>query len=447
VNPKIRRIFPIVLVLAALAALSYWYFEVRPGQATNGTLTASGTISITQVEIGTELGGQVVEVLAEEGQAVQSGQILVRFDDRLLRAQQEQAQEALALAQANYDLVAAGTSPEQRQAAIAAAQLEVENARQALKTLQDNASMTQATAQQAIADAKKLVDSASRHVASLEGGSSKADIDSAWATVVLARHELENAMDDFEPYENKPEDNLTRAALLNKLSAAQTRYDNAVTRYNNLIGTANKLDLDQATANLVVAQAQLTDAERKYAELQNGIDPEAQALAESRLATAEAHLAAARADPSQEQLEVAKKQVDAAQAAVDALQVQMEKLIVTAPVDGVVLTQVIQPGEIALTSATLLVLGLEDDKTITVYIPEERYGAISMGQKAAVSVDSFPGASFDATVVNIADQAEFTPRNVQTVEGRKNTVFAIKLKVDDPEDKLKAGMPADVMFQ
>jgi HlyD family secretion protein len=64
-----------------------------------------------------------------------------------------------------------------------------------------------------------------------------------------------------------------------------------------------------------------------------------------------------------------------------------------------------------------------------------------------VRVDSFPGERFEATVANIADQAEFTPRNVQTVEGRKNTVFAIKLSVDDPEDKLKAGMPADVVFK
>jgi HlyD family secretion protein len=64
-----------------------------------------------------------------------------------------------------------------------------------------------------------------------------------------------------------------------------------------------------------------------------------------------------------------------------------------------------------------------------------------------VSVDSFPGASFAASVINIADQAEFTPRNVQTVEGRKNTVFAIKLKVSDPENRLKPGMPADVSFK
>jgi HlyD family secretion protein len=63
-----------------------------------------------------------------------------------------------------------------------------------------------------------------------------------------------------------------------------------------------------------------------------------------------------------------------------------------------------------------------------------------------VTVDSFPGETFTATVTYISSQAEFTPRNVQTVEGRKNTVFAVKLKLEDTSGKLKPGMPADVTF-
>jgi HlyD family secretion protein len=61
-------------------------------------------------------------------------------------------------------------------------------------------------------------------------------------------------------------------------------------------------------------------------------------------------------------------------------------------------------------------------------------------------VDAYPGVTFTTTVVHIADQAEFTPRNVQTVEGRRTTVYAIKLDVPNPDDKLKPGMPADVSF-
>jgi HlyD family secretion protein len=84
--------------------------------------------------------------------------------------------------------------------------------------------------------------------------------------------------------------------------------------------------------------------------------------------------------------------------------------------------------------------------TITVYVPEDRYGAIKLGEQANVAGDSFPGQTFSATVTHIADQAEFTPRNVQTAEGRSSTVYAIKLQVTDPQGKLKPGMPADVTF-
>jgi HlyD family secretion protein len=63
-----------------------------------------------------------------------------------------------------------------------------------------------------------------------------------------------------------------------------------------------------------------------------------------------------------------------------------------------------------------------------------------------VTADSFPGEAFDAEVVRIADQAEYTPRNVQTEEERQTTVYAVELRVDDPAGKLKPGMPADVVF-
>jgi multidrug efflux pump subunit AcrA (membrane-fusion protein) len=69
-----------------------------------------------------------------------------------------------------------------------------------------------------------------------------------------------------------------------------------------------------------------------------------------------------------------------------------------------------------------------------------------LGQTAKVTVDSFPDVIFAATVSYISDQAEFTPRNVQTVSGRKNTVFAVKLTLNDTSGKLKPGMPADVTF-
>jgi HlyD family secretion protein len=115
--------------------------------------------------------------------------------------------------------------------------------------------------------------------------------------------------------------------------------------------------------------------------------------------------------------------------------------------DGTVLTRNIEPGEFVQPGSVAFALADLNNITITVYVPEDRYGEISLGEQATVAVDSFPGQTFTGEVIHIADQAEFTPRNVQTVEGRSSTVYAIKLKVTDSEGKLKIGMPADVVFK
>jgi HlyD family secretion protein len=81
-----------------------------------------------------------------------------------------------------------------------------------------------------------------------------------------------------------------------------------------------------------------------------------------------------------------------------------------------------------------------------VYIPETEYGKIQLGDQVSLTVDSYPNETFTGTVAHISEQAEFTPRNVQTVDGRQATVYAIKLIVPNPDLKLKPGMPADVVF-
>jgi len=135
------------------------------------------------------------------------------------------------------------------------------------------------------------------------------------------------------------------------------------------------------------------------------------------------------------------------QAELDLIDVQVKKLTVVSPIDGVVLNQIVEVGEVVQVGTPVMTVGRLSTLKITVYLPEDRYGEIMLGQEARVTVDSFPGQEFPATVVYIADQAEYTPRNVQTVEGRRNTVFAIELKIENADGKLKPGMPADVDFE
>jgi HlyD family secretion protein len=112
----------------------------------------------------------------------------------------------------------------------------------------------------------------------------------------------------------------------------------------------------------------------------------------------------------------------------------------------VVLSRPQNPGEITAAGATVVEIGELDSVKLTVYIPEDQYGAIKLAQEVKVSVDSFTGRSFTGKVTYISNQAEFTPRNVQTVESRSTTVYAIEITIDNPNHDLKDGMPADATF-
>jgi multidrug efflux pump subunit AcrA (membrane-fusion protein) len=258
----------------------------------------------------------------------------------------------------------------------------------------------------------------------------QAALDAAGEDVADARQMADDAWTAYNELNTSPQGEQLRAAW-NEVQAAM-RALNGLGRGAGVETVLNQVDA--AAAVSAAAGANLALAE-------NGARAEQVAAAQAQL-----DAAAARAAQAEAQAAAARAQQDAAQAALDLLDVQIGKLTITAPVDGVVMTLVFQPGEVAAPGALLMVLGQTADKTITVFVPEERYGQLELELGARLSVDSFPGETFGARVVRIADKAEFTPRNVQTIAGRKNTVFAIKLEVDDPTGRLKAGMPADVVF-
>jgi HlyD family secretion protein len=440
-----RRTYMLIALLTSLVLASVGCETIT--QDSEEKLQASGIVEVTEISVSSEVGGKIVEVLVQNSENVQTDQVLILFDDSTLLTQLDQAEAALSEAEANYDLIAAGPSTEQRAVAIASAELELVNAQQALDDLYENADLIAAQALHEIAAADKALDQANKHLKNINTDPKEADVNAAWARVVMAKDHLDDARKDFKKYENKSEENVTRAYFLSELAEAQKQYDATVTRYNNIKGTANQYDLALAEADVTLIQAQLDNAHIQYEKVSGGPDPNQLTLAKAHLATAEAELAAAKADPSPEELAAAKAQVDVAEAALRAIQAHVDKLILVSPIDGIVLSRLVEPGEVVAPGVPLITLGSLDDLTITVYIPENQYGVIKLGHKALVTVDSFPGQTFEATVVRIADQAEFTPRNVQTQEERQTTVYAIKLSVDDPEGKLKPGMPADVVFE
>lgn len=446
---QMPKLFPMIPLLTLMLLLPGCDGMPVLGGGDSG-LSASGVVEAVEVRMAPELGGRVAEIYVAEGDAVQEGDPLFRLDDELLQSERRQAVTRLELAQS--ELQAAQTGLEMARATLRAAetgvnvananaQVELQAAQQALDELYQSAGVAKTQAQQVVAAANRAVRE-SQYMLDNFTVSTEQQNYTAMEAIEVMEGRLDQARQVFEPYKYKDSGNPTRKDLKEKLDEAQSDYDAAVRRLEY------ETALDQARATLEKA---MLDLEK----LQDGPDPDAVALLQARIAAAEAAPEQAEAaveqvetgvDEAQTRLEQAEKTVVHTQATLEQIDIQMEKLTVQAAASGVVLIRNIEPGEVLQPGVAAVIIGQLDDLTVTVYIPEDRYGMISLGDHAKVNTDSFPGEFFDAVVTRIADRAEYTPRNVQTKDDRATTVFAIKLTVDDQQGKLKPGMPVDVDF-
>jgi|CXWL01.1.fsa_nt_gi HlyD family secretion protein len=433
-QPKLPPL-PVRIVVAVLviSALAYFGFQSL-AQNTDDSLSASGTIEAAIVNVSPEMSGKVTQVLAGEGDVVTKNQPLLSLDPNLLTAQQavasaavDSANAALASAQTKYDqtlqAALAAQSTQRSKDWQAAAPSEFDQPNWYIEQdVQIAAAQTELNAAQtAIDDALAQLDKVINRLDSAEYISAETRLAEARAAFVIAEQVKDQA--------GSASDNggLLDAAQ-DYYDETLTELDDAETEYNDLLNTEEAADVEYARGQVLVARQRYDAAYARLLSLQTG-------------AESPAVISAARA------VDQAKSALTQAEASVGLIEAQIVKLAVNAPMDGVILTRNVEPGEFVQPGAIALTMADLTELTITVYIPEDRYGLISLGQIAEVKVDSFPDVTFTATVVHMADQAEFTPRNVQTVEGRSATMYAIKLRVDDPQGKLKIGMPADVAFK
>jgi HlyD family secretion protein len=121
--------------------------------------------------------------------------------------------------------------------------------------------------------------------------------------------------------------------------------------------------------------------------------------------------------------------------------------MLTAPVTGVINQLLVRVGEFAVPGATLATVVDPEYLTLTVYIPERQMTLLAIGDRAEVTTDSYPDEIFVGEVRGIADQAQFTPSDVQTKEERVKLVFAVEILLEDPTRLLKPGMPADAVIR
>ncbi len=437
-------------------------------------LQASGLIEAIEVSVAPEIGGRIVEVLVEEGDRVQVGDPLLRLESDLLSAQRRQAESARDAAQAA--LQAAQTGEQQARAAVQATQA-AERAAQAQYDLQLQLALQSALPERAQAwnqNTPAEFDLPPWYFDQPEAqAAARAAVDQAQAAVEEAQQELQRLIAEY-PELQQAEARLAAAqaafdvakalrdrtirrsnarevydAVQSQFDAAKAELDQAQAEYDRALTERAAQDVKEARARLSVARERYRTALDQWAALQSGDNAPSVRAAQAGLEQAQAAVLQAQAglEGTQAAITQARKALEAAQAQLDLVELQTERLTIRAPVDGVVLVRNVEAGELLQAGMPALTLAQVDRLTVTVYIPESRYGEVSLGQQAELRVDSFPDLTFQAQVVRIADQAEFTPRNVQTREERQATVYAVELAVEDPQGLLKPGMPADVTFQ
>lgn len=168
-------------------------------------------------------------------------------------------------------------------------------------------------------------------------------------------------------------------------------------------------------------------------------------VADAAARQAEEQLALVREGARSETIQAQRATVDQATANVSRAQAAVDNAVVTAPFAGVVTVRHREPGEAVSPGAPVVTLLNPDDRWVRIYIREDEIGLVRLGLAARIVADTYPGRVYGGEVVYIGNQAEFTPRNVQTAEERIKLVYPVKVRITgDPDFELKPGIPADV---
>lgn len=436
----------VVIVVGGALAGAWWWARTSPEQATQflvggglqadraeefvaslggqakpeteQALVASGSIEGEEVSIVSEFGGRIVRLGVEEGDEVQADQVLVELDASLLQAQMAQAQAAVVAAEANVDSVMAGTHPAEILAARAALRQAIAERNAAEAAWQDAVRILENPQEinSQIVEARSAVD-----LAEVQIEQAKAQV--AAAEVERDQYRAQGSLEEKRLY----------VAYDYQVRAAQAAVDAA---------KASKRGANEVLAALValrdnplVIASQVNMAESQYN------------IAVAGVAVGAAKMNELKAGPAPEEVAVAEAQVAQGRAAVSALQTQIDMMTLRSPIGGVVTSRSAHSGEAAVAGATLLTVANLDEVKLTIYIPEDELGRVYLGQVVEVEVDSFPGRVFTGTVSYISQQAEFTPKNVQTEKERVNMVFAVRVRLSNLGHLLKPGMPADAVIR
>jgi HlyD family secretion protein len=438
-KPTLTKLLILLILAVSIAACS-------PNDEVD-SLTASGTISATSLNISSELGGRIAEIFVSSGDTISVGDVLFKLDDEILQAQYNQAAAGVKSAEAAYQ-----TALEQQNAAELQLALAEQGARfEELQSTESAASTTWpedfllpawyypsdeertaiavelANAEEALAKEQQTLADWIEELGDEKLVELETDLAAAQQTYLTTSQTLMR-------FSQPDSDEQLRTLAQDAFDEAKTDLDNLQRDLERILSEDEFAELLEARGRVLLAQNRVDAAELRRDASMVGEESLLVASAEANVAMAEAQVAQALAG------------IDQANAALTLLQIQLSKATIASPMAGTIISESLEVGQLVGAGMTTMTIAMLDIVELTVYVPEDQYGVINIGDEVSIQVDSYPEKTFSGVVEFIADQAEFTPRNVQTVEGRKATVYAIRISLLNPDLQLKPGMPADVTF-
>jgi HlyD family secretion protein len=248
-------------------------------------------------------------------------------------------------------------------------------------------------------------------------------------------------------------DDLTSGQLIAELEAPELRAqrDLLAAQLAELEAGPRKEDIAAAKAEweAQVSQLDLARLEAKRADdlfAQKTIAPTEHDRALTAVQTQEKSVAAVKSRYELLLAGTRPERIAAARAQLAQVDAQLAELTVTAPTNCVLETLSVKVGDVLPPNREVATLLLTNHLWVRVFVPEPWLGHLKLGESATIRVDAFPSRDFPGTIEQIARAAEFTPRNVQTTEERVKQVFGVKVRLENKEGDLRAGMAADVTF-
>ncbi len=343
-------------------------------------------VPYTHVSLAFTVGGEVEEILFEEGEQVGQGEVIAYLGSRI-----------------------------RLEAEVARAKLAYTNAEKALEELIEGADLASAQAQLDLAQSQDSLDDANRKWQNQQEGyrASETTVKSARAELTVAKGALKEAKGAYDGTSGSRTEDSRKASAYKRYAAAQQRYDAALRSYNWYTGHPSEVDQAILDGEVGFAQAQLADAQRVWDRLQDGPDPR--------------------------RVEIAQEEVELAEASLHAAKAALTETEIIAPFDGVLASLSLKVGEQAAPGQIGVVLADFNRWTVeTENLTEIELPQIVVGQPVMVTFDALPDVSLEGKVENIKPYYEIK---------RGDVTYPVEVSLYEMDPQLQWGMTAVITFK